>query len=299
MRTTRIVLFCLLGATVAGTIALAIYSNVTRGPAVTFDLVPSGHATAAQLDADGAAMVRRLQSLGYTTAGAKVSDNSVLVTMYGSAPKLRTALEGALPAAQLRVRPAQCAAPPFGGSGVESQVASTPLQCGSGYLLTAAALRVDVSTGAPTRTVPADPRLASRASTSELQDLPDDTVLLPTGSASGFAGGRLVAGPARLTNADVVSASASHRSGQWTLDIDLTSAGSTRYDALCRRQFHAYVAVDIDGSVVSAPLIEPTSSTFHSLGGTLEIAADFTESEVLALADDLTSPLPAPLELAK
>ncbi len=71
----------------------------------------------------------------------------------------------------------------------------------------------------------------------------------------------------------------------------------TGYRSL-RQQFHAYVAVCVDGTVLSASIVEPTSTSFRSLGGVLSLRAGFTRSEALDLADDLASPLPVPLVVA-
>jgi preprotein translocase subunit SecD len=82
------------------------------------------------------------------------------------------------------------------------------------------------------------------------------------------------------------------------LDLELTTAGAKKYNALAKSQFHAYMAVDIDGTIISAPIIEPISDSFASLGSKIEVAAGFTKSQAVDLADDLTSPLVIPLKLA-
>lgn len=303
MRTTRIVLFAMLGATIVAIIALAVESNVTRGPAHSFKLVPEQSATNAELRSDASAMVRRLLSLGYKDTAAAVDGNSIDLTVYGSAPQSRAAVQGALAAAILYVRPVECAAP--GNVGVESSGQVEPrrtgpasLQCASRYLLTAAALHVDTNTGLPTAHVAPDPDLDSVPTTLQSEDKASNTVLLPTGSRSGFDGERLVAGPAVVVNADVISAAASYQQPVWLLVLDLTSAGEKKYNELAKSQFHAYVAVDLDGTVVSAPIIEPTSNSFGSFGAKIQITAGFTKSQAVALADDLTSPLAVPLKLA-
>jgi hypothetical protein len=302
LRTTRIILFLMVGAVIAATIGLAIESNVTRGPALSFRLVPEQYATSAQLSSDAAALVRRLQNLGYKDTSAAVNTGSIDLTMYGSSPQLRAGLQGALPAAILYVRPVQCAAPPFVAAGSAGQQANSApsgasLRCSERYLLTARALHVDTSTGQPAVVAP-DPTLASVPSTSEAEDVATRTVLIATGPESGFVSERLVAGPAGVVNADVVSAQASFQNPEWLIEVDLTSAGEKKYNELAKSQFHAYVAVDIDGTAISAPIMEPTLSSFGSLGAKLEIEAGFTKTQALALADDLASPLVVPLKLA-
>lgn len=304
MRATRIVLFATLAAVIAASVALAVENNATRGPASSFELVPTQAATSSELISDAAAIVRRLQSLGYKDTQARANTSSIEVTMYGSAPKLRAALEAALAAADIEVRPVVCAAPLFAGGGHAGQqpgpaLAAPRLTCGSKYLLTAGALRIDTTTGQPARNVGPDPVLAYVASTSRPGDVPSRTVLLATGQASGFSGERLLAGPADVVNADIASASTTFVASEWIVDLALTTSGAKKYNALTKSQFHAYVAVDIDGTVISAPLIEPSESSFGSLGAKMQIEAGLTMNQAVDLADDLTSPLVVPLELAR
>jgi hypothetical protein len=291
----------LLAAVILASVALAIVSNVTRGATHTFELVPEQPATMADLKSDAAALVRRLQSLGYQDTEALAQPGSIDLTLYGSAQKVRAALQGALAAASLKVRPVECAALAFSGTGTGGQTSlpggATTLRCGAPYLLTAGALRVDTSTGQPLGNISPDPGLASVPTTSQVQDEASRTVLLPSGSEAGFDSERLVAGPAEVVNANVVSVGTSRQGSQWLLDVSLTLKGSKNYNALAKRQFHAYLAIDIDGTIVSAPLVEPASTSFASFGAKIEIEGGFTMNQAIALADDLTSPLAVPLRL--
>ena len=61
-------LFSVLAATLAATVALFITSNVERGTAHTFRLVPLQTATNSQLDSDAAALVRRPILLAHSRA---------------------------------------------------------------------------------------------------------------------------------------------------------------------------------------------------------------------------------------
>jgi preprotein translocase subunit SecD len=301
VRGTRRVLFLLLAAVIVASVALAIVSDVTRGATHTFTLVPEQPATMADLKSDAAALVRRLQSLGYQDTEAVAQSGSIDLTMYGPATKVQAALQGALAAASLTVRPVECAAPAFSGTGAAGQTSlpggATTFKCVAPHLLTARALRVDTSTGQPLGNVSPDPGLASVPTTSQIQDEASRTVLLPTGSEAGFDSERLVAGPAEVVNANVVSVGTSRQGSQWLLDVSLTLKGAKNYNALAKRQFHAYLAIDIDGTIVSAPLVEPVSTSFASFGAKIEIEGGFTMSQAIALADDLTSPLAVPLRL--
>jgi hypothetical protein len=301
VRGTRVVLFSLLAAVILASVALAIVSNVTRGATHTFKLVPEQPATMADLKVDAAALVRRLQSLGYQDTEAQAEPGSIDLTMYGSSPVLQAALKGALAAASLRVRPVECAAPAFYSTPKTMQTylpaGSTSLRCGARYLLTAGALHVDTNSGQPSADISPDPGLAPVPTTSQIEDQASRTVLLPSSSEAGFDAERLLVGPAEVVNANVVSVGTSRQGSQWLLDVSLTAKGAKDYNALAKRQFHAYLAIDIDGTIVSAPLIEPASTSFVSLGAKIVIEGGFKMSQAIALADDLTSPLVVPLRL--
>jgi preprotein translocase subunit SecD len=84
----------------------------------------------------------------------------------------------------------------------------------------------------------------------------------------------------------------------WVVDLNLTGSGSSQWDKLAQQQFHAYVAVDLDGDVYSAPLTLPTAATFTSFGGKVQISGSFTESQAKNLALVLNSGA-LPVRLAK
>jgi hypothetical protein len=298
MKAVRIMLFSLLAATVAGVVALIVTSNVERGPALSFHLVPERSATSSELRTDAAAMVRRLQDTGYSDTQAQVTGNSIEVTMYGSAPKLRSALSGALAPALVQLRPVSCAAPQA-NSGLASGLAPARLVCAAPYRVTASALQVDITTGRPTRQIGPDPDLAAYPTTGSNQDSATAVVLLGAGADSGFSGERLVCGPAGVTNTDFASASAASSAGNWVVLLGLTVNGVKGYDALARRQFHAYIGIDVDGTVVSASITEPKSASFTAPSGEVQIRGGFTRSQALNLANDLASPLAVPLELVQ
>ncbi len=291
-------LFSLLAATIVAVVALFITSNVRRGPAHTFHLVPTANATRSQLTGDAAALVRRLQSLGYAYTTSKVVDDGISLTLYGQGAQVDEALEGAIAQARFEVRPVECAAPPYSGTADSSAQAQRANGCGVRHLLTASALQVDTHTGKPKSDPGPDPSLAALPDTPAASDVRSAPALYPAGPGSGFAGGRLFLGPAHLENAAIASAGASKVGSAWVVQITLTSAGAKDLDAVARQQFHAYLAVCVDGSVQSAWIVEANSASFSSPGGDIRLRAGFTRSEALDLADDLTSPLSVPLVVA-
>ncbi len=193
--------------------------------------------------------------------------------------------------AQLLFRPALCYAPPF--SVAKGKVPSTgPLPtCSSSTQLTAANLQVtpnssNVNGYTSNTNIAADPAFATYKSTSPLNDNKNDSVLLPGTSAEGS--GRYVLAPAQLTGTAVKSASAQLNNGQWTVNLVLTGPGSTAWDTLAKQQFHAIIAIDLDGQVISAPITQPTQSTFTPFNGQVQISGSFTEDQAKTLATEFT-----------
>jgi len=70
----------------------------------------------------------------------------------------------------------------------------------------------------------------------------------------------------------------------WTVKMDLTGSGSSKWDALAQQQFHKQVAIVLDGLVQSAPTIQPKDAAFTSFGGTAVISGNFTQDEAENLA---------------
>ena len=302
MRAIKIMLFSVLGATIAAIVALIITSNVERGPAHTFRLVPSVNATSSQLSSDAAALVRRLQSLGYSDAQSQVVGESISLTLYGSETEVKDALRGAIAPARFEVRPVECAAPPYSAVAHQKlslQPASTVAnRCSARYLMSAAALQIDPHTGmSKSPLIVPDPSLAGMPTTPAASDGQSEPALFPAGPSSGFAGERLFLGPAQVGNDGIASAGATRGGSNWNVNIALTTAGGLDLDALAKKQFHAYIAICVDGTVISAPLVQPTSTSFGSVGGTLKLSAAFTKNEALELADNLASPLSVPLKV--
>ena len=61
----------------------------------------------------------------------------------------------------------------------------------------------------------------------------------------------------------------------WLVNLSLNARGSIKWDTLAARQFHAYVAADFDGSVLSTPLTEPSQTSFSSFDGKVELSGGF------------------------
>jgi hypothetical protein len=297
MRATRILLFCLLGAVLVGSAVLIITSYSGRGATNTFRLVPTRSASSTDLGTDAAALVRRFGQLGYRDTQASVSGQTVVLIVYGNPAQTRRALDQLSAPAVLLARPVTCTAPPLTAASPVT-APSAALSCAPSFVLSKEALKVDTKTGKATAKIEQDPVFVAVRSTEPGDDLPSDPVLLPTGPRSGFVGERLVLGPAGVTNSDISSVQATQTGSGWALDVTLTSDGSKSFDDLAYAQFHAYVAIDIDGTVVSNLLVEPTESSFGSFNGTFRFGSGYTRSEAIDLANDLAAPLAVPLRIA-
>ena len=94
--------------------------------------------------------------------------------------------------------------------------------------------------------------------------------------------------PAQMTGTAVKSASAQLNNGQWTVNLVLTGPGSTAWDTLAKQQFHAIIAIDLDGQVISAPITQPTQAAFTPFNGQVQISGSFTEDQAKTLATEFT-----------
>ena len=127
-----------------------------------------------------------------------------------------------------------------------------------------------------------DPEFAKVASTLPSNDKANENVILPV---LGSPGVRYLLGPAEMTGQSIGKAVAQQdTAGAWVVNYTLTSTGSPLWDKVAQANFHQLVAIELDGVVQSAPVIQPTQSSFSSFGGTGQISGSFTESSAKNLA---------------
>jgi preprotein translocase subunit SecD len=188
---------------------------------------------------------------------------------------------------QLFFRPALCYGAPYHlAKGQKPTPGPLPTSCAATSALTAANLKVDTSSGQATATPPIDPQFATYPTTSPDNDAKTATVLLP-GTGAAAVNARYVLGPAGLSGTGVGSATAALQNGQWVVNMSLNSTGSQAWDTLATQQFHAIIAIDLDGSVISAPITQPSQASPTSFGGQVQISGNFSEDEAKTLAADL------------
>ena len=183
-------------------------------------------------------------------------------------------------------RPVLCFAPGFTvATGGSPDMGPLPT-CAASSQVTSANLAIDTSTGQATQDPPADPQFATFPSTSLANDTGSATVLLP--GLPGQGTGRYVLGPAQVTGAQITSARAARSpDGQWTVIADFSPSGATAWDALGEQQFHAIIGIDVNGQVISAPITQPSQTSFDSFAGEVQIAGSFTKGQAEAIAREL------------
>jgi preprotein translocase subunit SecD len=181
--------------------------------------------------------------------------------------------------AHLLFRPVLCETT---GASKKAVTVKTVPACGTSYLMTAANLDVNTTTGNPTNNIAPDPAYVNIKSTSPINDNKNNMVVLP---ALGDTGVRYVLGKAQLTGHSVHSAVAQQNSiGQWVVNYSLTKTGSPLWDKVAEKNFHALLAIELDGVVQSAPLIQPNQASFTSFDGQGEISGSFNEQSAKNLA---------------
>ena len=232
----------------------------------------------------GAVMVAVAASVASVSWGTSATNKPTAVHFRPSVPAVTD--EAAL---GFQVRPVLCYAPPYqSGSGAPSVSGSSLPVCGPPYLLTESQIGVipngNSSEGFTANNVLADPAFAGIPSTAPSANHPNSIVLLRGLRGSGPAQ-RYVLGPATLTSDSVASASAAtSQPGAWIVNVQLTGSGSTAWDNLTHQYFHRVVAIVWRGLVFSAPINEPTNTSFISFNGRLQISGSFTAKQARAFA---------------
>jgi preprotein translocase subunit SecD len=256
------------------------------GPKLGLDLAgglsvvykPATPATNADMQEVLTILTNRVDGLGVSGAQVNLQGKNVVVSVPG-VKDARKVLHTVGQTAQLLFRPVLCETT---GATKKAKTVTTLPACATGYLMTAANLDVNTSTGNPTNSIAPDPAFAAIKSTTPQDDSKNDMVLLP---ALGNTGVRYVLGKAQLTGHSVHSAVAQQTTlGQWVVNYTLTKTGSPLWDQVAEKNFHALLAIELDGIVQSAPLIQPSQASFTSFDGQGEISGSFTEQSAKNLA---------------
>ena len=185
-------------------------------------------------------------------------------------------------------RPVLCFAPPYDSANLANS-AAVPA-CNAASQLSSQNLNVqrdNAPLGYTSNNVPVDTALAGVSSSKPSNDTPTSTVLLPGLSGKGQPSNaeRFLLGPAEMSSRAVASAVAEqNKTGQWVVSYTTTSAGSVVWDKAAHQNFHQLIGIELNGVVYSAPIIEPSQSSFSSFEGRGEIGGSLTRSDAFRLA---------------
>jgi preprotein translocase subunit SecD len=250
---------------------------------------PQGHPSQADLNETVSILTNRVDSLGVSGAQVSTQGTDIVVSVPG-VKNARQVLATVGQTAQLLFRPALCYAPPFVGAKSKLALpASTPVPsaCETKYQLTQANLAVTPNSssaaGFTSNNIGPDPVFERLPSTTPANDVASKAVVLPGLPGQGTL--RYVLGPAQLTGHAVKSAIAQQdQTGAWVVSYTLTSQGSAEWDAVAQKNFHQIIAIDLDGVVQSAPIIQPAQATFSSFQGQGQISGNLTQAQAQNLA---------------
>jgi preprotein translocase subunit SecD len=268
--------------------ALATTISLGWGPKLGLDLAgglsvvykPAAKASTADMQEVVSILNNRVNGLGVSGSTVNLQGKDVVVSVPG-VTNARQVLHTVGETAQLLFRPVLCqAVAPTAKAKYVAPGKFPP--CGADYQMTAANLDVNTSSGAPTNDIAPDPAFADYKSTTPAQDDKSKTVILPV---LGEKGVRYVLGPSQLSGTAVHKAVAQQDpAGAWVVNYTLTSKGSPEWDHVADENFHALLAIELDGVVQSAPIIQPSQATFTSFDGAGEISGDFAEGSAKNLA---------------
>jgi hypothetical protein len=203
--------------------------------------------------------------------------------------------------AQVYFRPVLCFAVAYapsagaGANGAPSGTEPVPA-CAAASLLSAANMDVSPS-GSPIgfsyKNVSPDSLYASYPSSSAGKPgYASSTVLLPglNGACDQIEATRCVLGPAVMSSRSIAEATVVRsRTGQWLVDYTTTDGGAAVWDKVANENFHQLLGIELHGVVYSAPIIQPTQTSFSSFNGKGEISGQLTHSDAERLARALNA----------
>jgi preprotein translocase subunit SecD len=233
-------------------------------------------------------LTNRVNGLGVSGATVGTQGSGTNTDVVVSVPGVRDAqqvLKEVGQTAQLYFRPALCYAPPYAKPKHGTPPSGPlPTSCPNPYALVTSNLQGSPSsTNGVQYSGQPDPALAAYPTTPPSKDAKGATVLLP--GLGGAGQDRYLLGPAELTGRIVKSAIAQQNQlGNWVVNMSLTSAGASEWDAMASKYFHEVIGIELDGVVQSAPITQPTQSAFSSFNGQVQISGSFTQSSAQQLA---------------
>jgi preprotein translocase subunit SecD len=250
---------------------------------------PDKKVTPATLQNVANIMIERVNALGVSQPNITTQGGDVVVQLPGVKDQhgILTILGST---AQLFFRPVLCNAgpyvkPPKGTANAPTTQTAIPT-CASPYLYTSSDYSGTANSqyGWPA----ADPTYSYYPTTPQGQDDLAKTVILNSGGQTPYA--RVVLGPAEvmyggklepLTGTIIKSSYSSldASTNQWQVIFNLTGSGTNLFNAAATLYYGTPIADDLDGTIVSAPIIE--AKTFPGQGS---VSGSFTQAEANSLA---------------
>ena len=244
--------------------------------------------------------ILNLRVNGLGVSGAQVSTsgaNQISVSIPG-VNDAQAVLKQIGQTAQLYFRPVECWAYPQEVPKSDKSKAPLPRgteaipPCASASALTAANLAVTPNSSvqgySSTNVTPDEQYVVDASTSTDAPNYENSTVLLPgtQGACDGSSELRCVLGPSEMTGHSISSATAEQdQTGNWVVDYTLAgSAGSALWDKVAQENFHQILGIELDGTVYSAPLIQPSQAAFSSFDGKGEISGSLTQADADSLA---------------
>ena len=284
--------------------------DLAGGVSVVYTAPP--HVSQADLNETVNILNLRVNGLGVSGAQVQTTGTNQISVSIPGVTNAQQVLAEIGQTARMYFRPVLCFAYPQGvPKGSKTKVLPPGIEpipaCTSSSELTAANLAVTPNNspqGYSSNNVPPDSQYIAYPSTSvNKPGYETSTVLLPGLAASGSANGgeRYVLGPAQMTGHSISSATATqNQTGQWVVDYSLAgAAGSALWDKVAQENFHQLLGIELDGVVYSAPIIQPTQSSFTSFDGKGEISGNLSQADAQNLAQAMNfGALPVTLKAA-
>ena len=263
---------CLIGVLVVAAGALGATLATGSSPQLGLDLQggasvvlqPRNEVPSAVLDQAIEIIRDRVDGLGVAEPDITRQGKSIIVSLPGVKNKDR-AVEVVGQTAQLYFRPVLQQLPATASPSTTTTVAPETTTTVAGAIT-------------PPTTAPID---LEKTTTPE-ENSPEATVILPQKDDDGKVEARYLLGPAEVTGQAMSSASATVNptNGVWEVQFDLTSSGTSQWNAMAEKVgVNGQIAIDLDGVVRSAPSLETTN--FQGSG---QISGNFTEGEAKDLA---------------
>ncbi len=270
--------------------------DLRGGLSVTYVPKPlPGHTvTSSELEDAVQVMSDRVNALGVSQPNIATQGNSIVVQLPGvKNPQQILNIVGTT--AQLFFRPVLGGAPAYTAPSKSKQTSSyriPPAPTGT-YAWT-----TQYDTGSPpTLDVPAaaleDPTYSGYPTTTSAQDAlyEHDNIILDGSNGECEGASRCVLGPVQGTGVIIKSAYSENTSTGWVVVFNLTGPGGPVFNAIASKYYGTLVANDLDGQIVSAPVIQA-----KSFSGSGQISGNFDSASAGKLALELNyGALPVPL----